>query len=104
MLPEVGLLEVMQQRVGAQALEIPIAELVGPHPGHEVAEILDELAVLAGLDPAGPQGFAGDDRRRPSGLERLETQAVKPGGAATLAETNQERRDPHAAVGGCLEG
>ncbi len=51
MLAEVGLLEVAQQRVRAEALESAVAELVGPHPGHQVAEILDELAILSRLDP-----------------------------------------------------
>ncbi len=102
-LAEIGLLEVVEQRVRAEALETAVAQLVRPHPRHEVAEILDELAVLARIDASGADGLARDHGRRPRRLERLEAHPIEPGRAAPLAITDQEGRDPNAAVGGSLE-
>ncbi len=45
----------------------------------------------------------GDDSGRLRRVERFEPQAVEPGRAGPLAEPDQERGDPDAAVGGRLE-
>jgi hypothetical protein len=63
-LTKVGFPEVVQQCVRAEPLESAVAQLVGPHTRHQVAEILDELAILAGFDPAGSEQLASDDGRR----------------------------------------